>query len=89
MMSLQSLKNCRGTAAVDELHVDSVDDMKILSRPVPAVRYIHSNLFGLFSCLSCRSFFCLTSFILSLVGRQLMKRAWSPSAFHNASTRKL
>ena len=35
----QSLRECRGTAAVDELHIDAIDDIRVLSNPIEAIRY--------------------------------------------------
>ena len=47
MKVLQSLNDCRGTAAVDELHIDALDDIKMLSDPVEAIRYKSTNYIDL------------------------------------------
>jgi len=39
MKALQSLDDCRGTAAADELHIDALDDIKMLSDPTEAIGY--------------------------------------------------
>ena len=47
MKTLQSLDDCRGTAAADELHIDALDDIKMLSDPTEAIGYKSTNYIDL------------------------------------------